>query len=70
MQRGGSPSAFDRVLALRMGAMAANRLVSGYTGEMIGIDRNKLVSHPLSYVLSTKKTIDPEKLLLVDVMAK
>jgi 6-phosphofructokinase 1 len=70
MQRGGSPSAFDRVLALRMGSMAANRLISGYSGEMIGMDRNRLISHPLNYVLGTKKMIDPEKLLLVDVMAR
>lgn len=69
MQRGGSPTAFDRVLALRLGAFAANRLLSGYSGEMVGVDGNKLVSHPLSYVLSTERTIDPEKLLLVEAMA-
>ncbi|MBS1713497.1 MAG: 6-phosphofructokinase [Armatimonadetes bacterium] len=70
MQRGGSPTAFDRVLALRLGALAANRLVSGFTGEMVGVDGTKLVSHPLSYVLSTERTIDPDKLLLVDAMAQ
>ncbi|MCW5938042.1 MAG: 6-phosphofructokinase [Fimbriimonadaceae bacterium] len=70
MQRGGSPTAFDRVLALRLGAMAANRLLSGFRSEMVGVDGEKLVSHPLSYVLSTERTIDPEKLLLVDVMAQ
>lgn len=70
MQRGGSPTAFDRVLALRLGAYAANRLLSGFTGEMVGVDGNKLVSHPISYVLSTERTVDPEKLLLVEVMAR
>jgi 6-phosphofructokinase 1 len=70
MQRGGSPTAFDRVLALRLGAMAANRLLSGFRGEMVGVDGEKLVSHPLSFVLSTERTIDPDKLLLVDVMAQ
>ncbi|MCW5936705.1 MAG: 6-phosphofructokinase [Fimbriimonadaceae bacterium] len=70
MQRGGSPTAFDRVLALRLGALAANRLLSGFAGEMVGVDGNKLVSHPLSYVLSTERTVDPDKLLLVDVMAQ
>lgn len=69
MQRGGSPTAFDRVLALRLGAHAANRLLSGFRGEMVGVDGNKLVSHPLSYVLSTERTVDPEKLLLAEVMA-
>jgi len=70
MQRGGSPTAFDRVLALRLGALAANRLLSGFTGEMVGVDGTKLVSHPLSYVLSTERAIDPEKLLLAGVMAQ
>ncbi|MCE9559753.1 MAG: 6-phosphofructokinase [Armatimonadetes bacterium] len=69
MQRGGRPTAFDRVLALRLGAMAANRLLSGYSGEMVGVDGNKLVSHPLGYVLTTKRTVDPEKLLLAEVMS-
>lgn len=70
MQRGGSPTAFDRVLALRLGALAANRLVSGFRGEMVGVDGNHLVSHPLSYVLSTERVIDPERLLLAEVMAQ
>lgn len=70
MQRGGSPTAFDRVLGLRLGALAANRLVSGFRAEMVGVDGTKLVAHPLSYVLSTERTIDPEKLLLAGVMAQ
>lgn len=70
MQRGGPPTAFDRVLALRLGAHAANRLISGFRGEMVGVDGGKLVHHPLSYVLSTERNVDPEKLLLVDVMAQ
>jgi 6-phosphofructokinase 1 len=70
MQRGGSPTAFDRVLALRLGAFAANRLLSGFSGEMAGVDGTKLVAHPLSYVLSTERTVDPEKLLMVEVMSR
>ncbi len=70
MQRGGTPTAFDRVLALRLGALAANRILSGFRGEMVGVDGSKLVSHPLSYVLSMERTIDPEKLLLAGVMAQ
>lgn len=70
MQRGGSPSAFDRVLALRLGAHAANRLISGFKGEMVGLAGGELVAHPLTYVLSTSRTVDPEKLLLAEVMAQ
>jgi 6-phosphofructokinase 1 len=70
IQRGGSPTAFDRVLAMRLGASAANRLLSGFSGEMVGVDGVKLVSHPLTYVLSTERTVDPEKLFLAGVMAQ
>ena len=70
MQRGGSPTAFDRVLALRLGAYAANRILSDFRGEMVGVDGGRLVAHPLSYVLGTETHIDPEKLLLAEVMAQ
>lgn len=70
MQRGGSPSAFDRVLALRLGAMAANRLISGYRGEMVGVDGRDLVSHPLSFVLSSRRHIDADRMVLASVMAR
>ena len=69
MQRGGSPTAFDRVLAMRMAAFATNRLISGYRGEMVGLEGGKDVAHPLSYVLSEDKGLDPEKLILAGIMA-
>ena len=50
--------------------MAANRILSGFTGEMVGVDGGRLVTHPLSYVLSTESRVDPEKLLLAEVMAQ
>lgn len=69
MQRGGRPTAADRVLATRLGAHAANRLLSGYRGEMVGVEGGRLVSNPLSYVLSSERDVDPEKLWLIDAMA-
>jgi len=70
MQRGGSPSAFDRVLALRLGAFAAGRLLAGASGEMAGVDGTRLVATPLAQVLSTERKVDSEKLLLAEVMAQ
>ena len=70
MQRGGSPSAFDRVLALRLGAYATGRLLAGHRGEMVGVDAKALASTPLAEVLSTVRTIDPDRLLLAEVMAQ
>ena len=70
MQRGGSPSAFDRVLALRLGAFATGRLLAGFRGEMAGVDAKDLVSTPIAEVLANERTIDPDRLLLAEVMAQ
>lgn len=43
MQRGGSPSCFDRVLGSRMGVKAVETLLAGQSGYMVGIEDNKLV---------------------------
>lgn len=70
MQRGGSPTASDRVLALRLGAHAANRLLSGASGHMAGISGGRLVTTPLAEVLATERKVDPEKLMLAEIMAQ
>jgi len=70
MQRGGSPTAYDRVLALRLGSEATNRLISGYRGEMAGIDSNLIKCSPLTYVLSTERQMDATKLWLAETMAQ
>ncbi|NDG88679.1 MAG: hypothetical protein EBY15_12135 [Gammaproteobacteria bacterium] len=51
------------------GAMAANRLLSGYRGEMCGVEGTKVVSHPISFVLSTEREIDSERLWLVTALS-
>lgn len=50
-QRGGSPSASDRVLAGQLGAKAIELLLSGKTGEMVGIENNSLVHHKIGKAL-------------------
>ena len=57
-QRGGSPSASDRVLASRLGAYAVDLLIDGQEGRMVGIQANKLVNHDMLEILNTKHTID------------
>lgn len=70
MQRGGSPTSFDRVLALRLGSYATAKLIAGVRGEMAGVDGNKLVTNSIAYVLNTPREVDQEKLLLTAVMAR
>lgn len=53
-QRGGSPTAFDRLLATRMGVSAVERLISGEHGVMIGLEGRELITRPLEEV--TKRT--------------
>lgn len=49
IQRGGTPSGFDRVLATKMGAKAVDLLLEGEGGVMVGIENNQLVTHPISF---------------------
>lgn len=46
-QRGGSPCAFDRVLASQMGAFAVEMLLEGHGGRCVGIQSNKLIHHDI-----------------------
>ncbi|WP_347862592.1 6-phosphofructokinase [Salimicrobium sp. PL1-032A] len=57
-QRGGSPSAADRVLGSRLGASAVDLLLKGSAGRMVGIQRNELVDHDILEVLDQEHTID------------
>ena len=47
IQRGGAPTAFDRMLASRMGAYAVKLLMQGHGGRCIGLQANKLVHHDI-----------------------
>ncbi|MFC4737538.1 6-phosphofructokinase [Bacillus daqingensis] len=60
IQRGGSPTAQDRVLASRLAAKAVELLLVGEAGQMVGIEDNKLVYHPIDDALAKKKTLDQE----------
>ncbi|APT48170.1 6-phosphofructokinase [Bacillus safensis] len=58
IQRGGSPSAFDRVLASRLGAYAVELLLEGQGGRCVGIQSNELVHHDILEILDKKHTVD------------
>lgn len=55
IQRGGTPTGFDRILAARMGAKAVEVLLEGGTGVMVGLENNVMVTHPLEYACSPEK---------------
>jgi 6-phosphofructokinase 1 len=58
IQRGGSPSAFDRVLASRLGAKAVELLIEGKGGRAVGIESNLLVDYDIIEILAREHTID------------
>ncbi|PYZ97226.1 6-phosphofructokinase [Alteribacter lacisalsi] len=60
IQRGGSPTAADRVLASRLGAKAVELLIDGQEGKMVGIEKNILVAHDIADALSREHQIDAE----------
>ena len=69
MQRGGSPSTRDRVLASRLGYVAVQGLIGGESGLMVGVDKRGTVFVPLSDIWENKKEIDWELLELAKVLA-
>ena len=60
VQRGGAPTAYDRLLATRLGAGAVDALVSGEKGVLVGMNQSKLTTTPLKDVVGKTKSIDPE----------
>lgn len=68
VQRGGAPTAYDRILASRLGAGAVTALERGETGVVIGVINNHVTSTALSEVIGRQKPISPELFELARVM--
>ncbi|KQC33757.1 6-phosphofructokinase [Nonlabens sp. YIK11] len=68
MQRGGSPSCWDRVLASRMGVKAVESLMDGNFNNMVGIQDTKIVLCPLEKAVKGKTDIDKELIRVSDIM--
>jgi len=60
LQRGGSPTAFDRVLATRYGIAAIDLVHEGKFGHMVALQGNKIVSVPLKEIVGKRKTVNLE----------
>ena len=60
LQRGGSPTAFDRLLALRFGAAAVHALDAGETGVMVALDPPEVVTVPLAEAVARTKLVPLE----------
>ena len=69
MQRGGSPSCFDRVLASRMGVKAVELLIDGKTNLMVGQQNNIMTTTNLEEAIKENHSINKEIMRVADIMA-
>jgi len=70
VQRGGTPSAFDRLLATRLGAAATEYLGRGEHGILAGQVKGEIAATPLAEVVAGEKPLDRHLLELARVLAK
>lgn len=69
IQRGGSPSCLDRVIASRMGYHAVECLMTGRNNVMVGIQNNKMHYTPLENAVKAKQKINEEWMKIVKILA-
>lgn len=69
IQRGGSPSAMDRILASQFAQKAVDFLISGGTNAMVGLQNNKIKTVPFEEVVGRKKEIDKNLYDLAHILA-
>lgn len=69
VQRGGSPTAMDRMLAARFGVQAVQTLSEGRQGVMIGISKNELVEVPFSKAIKDPDSFDFSLITINDLLA-
>jgi 6-phosphofructokinase 1 len=69
LQRGGAPSAFDRVSASRMGVSAVEALLDDQKSIMVGLANGSTVHTPFNQALKNKKALDPQLLELTNILS-
>lgn len=69
LQRGGSPTAFDRILASRMGVMAVQALLDDQQNVMVGLHEDEIQYVPLSKAIQIKKDVKEDKWNAMNVLS-
>ena len=69
MQRGGTPTCFDRVLASRMGVYAVEKLMTGNSNVMVGVIDEKMVLTPLKNAIKKNSKIDKNLIKVSDILS-
>ena len=69
VQRGGTPGAFDRILATRLGTGATDALARGKRGVLVGFIKGEITTTPLAEIVGKQKVLDPCLVELAGVLA-
>jgi 6-phosphofructokinase 1 len=69
VQRGGSPSSADRILAARMGECAVDALREGKSNLCVGIRNNKIITVDITKAVSMKKKVSKHLISLADILS-
>jgi 6-phosphofructokinase 1 len=69
LQRGGSPTYFDRVLASKMGVAAVEFLNEGHTDSMVGVNNNKSVCNNFDDIMSQSHRLEEENLRIAKILS-
>lgn len=69
IQRGGNATAFDRLLASRMGARAVDLLINGQAGRVVGIKKNEIFDMDINEALAMKRVFDRNLYNLADLLS-
>lgn len=69
IQSGGTPTAFDRILAARLGAAAVDDLADGASGTMVGLSGDSIERVPLEKVVGEKRPLDPDLYRLAGILS-
>ncbi|KXZ40453.1 6-phosphofructokinase [Alkalithermobacter thermoalcaliphilus JW-YL-7 = DSM 7308] len=70
IQRGGTPSAFDRVLASQMGAKAVELLLEGKSSKVVGIKNNEIIDMDIHEALAIERKFNSNLYKLASILAK
>lgn len=70
LQRGGSPSCLDRILASKLGKAAIDALMKGETNKMVGVIKNEIVLSDLQIVIDNKNGIDESLYYLNEIISR
>jgi len=70
VQRGAVPTCADRLLGTRLGSEAAEQIIAGKTGVLVGVCKSELTTTPLEEVVTGKKPLDPWFMKAADILAR